>query len=44
MTIRVGTPFQLDIRVTELPEYDDNDQYIGSCEINGVPTTSRSSA
>jgi len=37
MTIRVGTPFHLDIRVTELPEYDDNDQYIGSCEINGVP-------
>jgi len=37
MTVRVGTPLPLDIRVTELPEYDDNDQYIGACLINGVP-------
>ncbi len=37
MTVRIGTPLHLDIRVTELPEYDDNDQYIGRCEINGVP-------
>ncbi len=37
MTVRVGTPLPLDIRVTDLPEYDDNDQYIGRCEINGVP-------
>ncbi len=37
MSIPVGTPLPLDIRITMMPEYDDNDQYIGACLINGVP-------
>jgi len=37
MTILVGAPLQLDIRIMRMPEYDDNDQYIGACTINGVP-------
>jgi len=37
MTIPVGTPLALDVRITQMPEYDDNDQYIGDCTINGVP-------
>jgi hypothetical protein len=37
MSVGVGTPVSLDIRITTMPEYDDNDQYIGGCLINGVP-------
>ena len=37
MSVGVGTPVSLDIRITAMPEYDDNDQYIGTCTINGVP-------
>ncbi len=37
MTIPIGTPLPLNIQITLLPEYDDNDQYIGACTINGVP-------
>jgi len=37
MTIPVGAPLQLDIRITRMPEYDGDDQYIGACTINGVP-------
>jgi len=37
MSIPVGTTIPLDISVTQAPEYDDNDQYIGACRINGVP-------
>lgn len=36
MTIPVGTTLSLDIRITTMPEYD-NDQYIGACLVNGVP-------
>lgn len=36
MSVGVGTPVSLDIRITTMPEYDDNDQYIGGCLINGV--------
>jgi len=37
MTIPVGTPLPLDIHITVMPTYDDNDQYVGNCEINAVP-------
>ena len=37
MTIQVDAPLPLDICITRMPEYDDNDQYIGTCTINGVP-------
>ncbi len=37
MSVTVGTTLPLDIRITQMPEYDDNDQYIGACQINGVP-------
>jgi len=37
MSVRVGTPLPLEIRITVMPEYDDNDQYVGACLINGVP-------
>jgi len=37
MSVMVGTPLPLDIRITVLPTYDDNDQYVGACLINGVP-------
>ncbi len=37
MSVTVGTTLSLEIRITVMPEYDDNDQYIGACQINGVP-------
>jgi len=37
MSVPVGTTIPLEIRITQAPEYDDNDQYIGACLINGVP-------
>ncbi len=37
MNVQVGAPLPLDIHITRMPEYDDNDQYIGACTINGVP-------
>ncbi len=37
MSVMVGTPLPLDIHITVPPTYDDNDQYIGQCSINGVP-------
>ncbi len=37
MSVQGGTRLPLDIRITLMPEYDDNDQYIGACTINGVP-------
>ena len=37
MSVTVGTPVALDIHITAMPTYDDNDQYIGRCLINGVP-------
>ncbi len=37
MSVPVGTTIPFDISVTQAPEYDDNDQYIGACLINGVP-------
>lgn len=37
MTVAVGTTIHLDIRITRQPAYDDDDQYIGACLINGVP-------
>ncbi len=36
MTVPVGTPLPLEIHITTMPEYD-NDQYIGACLVNGVP-------
>ncbi len=37
MSVPVGTTLPLDIRITLMPEYDDNDQYVGVCLVNGVP-------
>jgi len=37
MSVTVGTTLPLEIRITAMPEYDDNDQYVGACRINGVP-------
>jgi len=37
MSVMVGTTAPLDIRITLMPDYDDNDQYVGACLINGVP-------
>ncbi len=37
MSVTVGTALPLDIRITQMPDYDDNDQYIGQCSVNGVP-------
>ncbi len=36
MSVPIGTALPLEFRITVMPEYDDNDQYIGSCEVNGV--------
>jgi len=37
MSVTVGTTLPLDIRITQMPDYDDNDQYIGQCSVNGAP-------
>ncbi len=37
MNVAVGTPLPLDVHITRMPVYDDDDQYVGACTINGVP-------